>query len=111
MSDDLRAWLPLLQFILTTVVGVYAFIADRHRAHRDQLDALRADSERRTGALEREVERLTERVRHVPSAADVADLVAASRELRSDLRGLRDLLGAISVRLDRHDEFLQTRFQ
>lgn len=109
MSDDLRAWLPAIQFVMTTVVGIYAFVADRHRAHRDQLDALRADHERRSAALERDVGRLEERVRHVPTAEAVAQLTADLRELKGDLRGVSERLQGLWVRLDRHEEFLQTR--
>lgn len=111
MSDDVRSWFPAVQFLLTIVVGIYAWVADRYRAHRDELDRLRADCDRRQGQLERSVERLSERADHVPSSGEVSELVALTRELRAELRGMRDQLGAISIRLDRHDEFLATRFQ
>lgn len=89
----------VLQFFITAAVWLYAWSASRSRARKDDLDALRRDHDQRLRKTEDAVNRLDERIQHMPTAGLVA-------ELRAAVTGIQSIIGAIDSRTSRIEDYL-----
>jgi hypothetical protein len=94
--------LKVLQLVLWAMVGAYTWQQARHRATREHVEHL----EREVGELRREHGVLAERVRHLPTAREVAELTGAVRELGAKFSGVESGQAAALVRLSRIEDYL-----
>lgn len=95
-----------VSLVCTVLIGIYTWIAVGQRAHREQLADLASDITKRMGHLEQEVAAQSERLRHVPTSAQVNQLAVALGELRAELKGVGAHLSAMSARLDRIEDYM-----
>lgn len=102
MDGNLDFALKALQLVLWIVVGVYTWQQGRHRATREHVERI----EKASGEQQRQIDVLTERVAHVPTAAQVADLTASVRELVALFRGISGKVETVDMRLNRIEDFL-----
>lgn len=84
------------------LVGFYAWANGRHRATRDHVERV----ERTQADQRRELDVLQERIRHVPTAAEVAQVSAEVRVLAAKLDGLGSGIETINVRLHRIEDYM-----
>lgn len=94
------------QTILTIAVWIYTWAATRQRAQQQELDDLRSEHEERLRRLEVKTAATHERMRHVPSADQLAELTASMRGLQAEVHGVQSELRTFSMRLERHEDFL-----
>lgn len=95
-----------VSLVCTVLIGIYTWIAVGQRAHREQLADLASDITKRMGHLEQEVAAQSERLRHVPTSAQVSELAVAIGELRAEVRSVGGHLTAMSARLDRIEDYI-----
>lgn len=102
MDGQLDLALKGLQLVLWIVVGVYTWQQGRHRATREHVERV----ERAAVEQQRQIDVLTERMAHVPTAGQVADLTASVRELVALFRGISGKVEQVDLRLNRIEDFL-----
>lgn len=95
--------LKVVQFVAWIFVGAYTWQQSRHRVTTSQVDALKD----KVTALQGEVDVLEERVRHLPTAPEVAALTASVREMSAFFQGLQGQFKGVMLRLDRIEEYMQ----
>lgn len=104
-SGDIDLGLRVLQFVLWALIGIYTWQASRHRATRDHVERV----ERTVQDQQRHIAVLNERLAHVPSAGEVAELTGSLRELVAELGGLKAQVTQVNLRLNRIEDFLHRR--
>jgi len=85
---------PLLATLLTCAIGVYAWIAAIHKGLDD-----------RCTSTEREVAIIEERIKHLPTAREIAELTAATQRLAVEMASAVRSIDALSHRLELHEEW------
>lgn len=104
-GSDIDLALRVLQFVAWVLIGIYTWQAARHRATRDHVERV----ERAAAEQQRQIDVLTERIAHVPTAAQVAELTACVRELVACFKGLTATVDQLDQRLTRIEDFLHGR--
>jgi HAMP domain-containing protein len=85
-------------FVVSTAVGLYTFATKRSAARQ-------ADLHR----IEQDVAVISERMKHLPTRDEVAELDGAIRELCTELRGTNKLLARVEARQDLQDGWLHSQ--
>lgn len=123
---ELDSALRLLEFLAWLLVGGYSWFAQRAKASRDQLDALESNvsglamamaSQRevdtlgeRVAELELTLERLDERIQHVPRQSEFEQLRSSVSTLDERTKSTLDTVRAFDSRLtDIHTWLLNNR--
>ena len=94
MLDAVNTPWPLLTVLLTVSVGVYAWIA-----------AIRKGLDDRCTETEQELAVLGERIKHLPSAKEIAELTAATQRLTVEMASAVKSIDALAHRLELHEEW------
>lgn len=99
------AW-QILHALFTLALAIYAYSADRHRAHRDQLEELRTAHDARIRQLETDSSGVKARLESMPSAQAISDMNATLAGLSAQVEGARESMRAIALRFDRVEDYL-----
>lgn len=94
-------WSILLS-LLTFGVWLYAWVSSRSRARQGELEALRDAHEKRLRTVEEDANTLEERIRHLPTAAELS-------RLQSTLSGVSAIIDTINQRTTRIENYLSDR--
>ena len=111
--EDPRFWLDAVQLLLTIGVGLYAWLANRHRATREQIDKLRKDHEARLVALSERLIRAEAELEDKPTAKALHELALAISHFGGDLKavvarldGMAEIVGRLEKVADRQESYL-----
>lgn len=91
MIEELRLWISLAALVISAVAlgwTVFMFLAQRSKATKEQIHALREAHDKR---LDNHAERLTrteERIVHLPTNTALSELTARVGDLHGDLKAL-----------------------
>lgn len=88
----------LIGSLLTTATGLYAWVA-----------TIRAGLESRVSEVERRVDIIDERAKHVPSAEQVHELNVAIAKLHTEMENVLKSIDALWHKLDLYEEWFKSR--
>lgn len=93
------------------VLAIYHYIDGRNRATSKEVEALRRDHDTRLTSVERSLDRLGEKLDHLPRGTEVAALSLQVAKLEGavngSLSGVRAQMQSIHSRVERIDDFLE----
>lgn len=108
-----RIGMDILQFLLTAGIGLYAWIATRHRATAESLRELERAFEQRLDKHDSRIATMEERIEHLPSHEDIGKVWGSLESLHADMaavqtevRGIRDVIAPLARSVERINDYL-----
>lgn len=111
---DPKLWFDVAQFLITALIGIYVWQANRHRASREQIEKLRKDSDERLDSHGERLTAIEQNQKHQPKAEDLTKLSLNIERINGDvkaltanLEGIKDLGDMLRRQVNRIDDFLK----
>lgn len=95
-----------LQWLAMAAIGLFAWIRKPGEEAQASLASAKADLLARHSELQREVITLTERVKHMPTSDELAELEGTVKAISMQAAGLTEAVSTIRVQLNRIEGYL-----
>lgn len=90
-------WISIAQWAATGAIALYAHLAKRDAANLAEVNA-----------IGKRVTTLEEQMRHLPDQSLVNELAGDMKEVRAELKGVRDLISPLVRNVERLNDYLLT---
>ncbi len=91
-----KFWFDVGQWIVTLAIGAYAWLTNRHRATRDEIQTARKEAADGHAAHEQRLTRVEETVKHLPDDEALAKLYELLHGTRMEVSAMRASLAALN---------------
>jgi len=95
MTEDVRFYIGLGQWVLMGAVGLYAWLANRQKVSSDDMTHLST-----------RVTTLEEQMRHLPDQKMVNELAGDMKAVKSDLTAIRESIVPLARSMERINDYL-----
>lgn len=98
MSEDIKFYFTVLQWVVTGAVAFFAWYANRQAADADEVTRIKL-----------RVNTLEEQMRHLPDQALVNELAGDMKAVKAELTAIRDSIVPLARSMDRINDYLLNR--
>lgn len=106
LPNEIKDWLWVLQWLVTAALGVSVWLRKPGQAAGEAVSALRRDVSTQMAELQTRNIVMEEKLKHVPSAADLVELEGSVKAAAAQTAGLVEAMGTMRVQLNRIESYL-----
>lgn len=100
--EAVKVWIDLLQFVWMVVATIWVFWGNKNKEINDRVAA----AEEKIGDHQGWLTRINERLKHLPTSAEMEEIAGDVKGLKAEMTGVKDALKAISRQLELINEYL-----
>lgn len=106
IPPELKAWLDLIQWGLTGALAVFVWLRKPGEDAGEAVTALRREVSKQLNGLSHRMIVVEERIKHVPTSDELAELEGTVRLISSQISGQGESMQTMRVQLNRIEGYL-----